>query len=143
MRLTKIQMEEAVVLFEEDIGHSGNDYTQKILAASDLRHIEVAELEQVILDGLNNGLYTNEETRISAYWALSKRYNQELIPAFKKWLKTEIDLKDHNAVYQLLIALDNLEEPVFNADRKGGSGAHETELNFRDGRDYLEKYGIS
>lgn len=44
-----------------------------------------------------------------------------------------------NAVYQLLIALGNMGEPVFNKDREGGSAIYETELNLKDAREYLRK----
>jgi hypothetical protein len=42
------------------------------------------------------------------------------------------------AVFQILIGLDRLDEPVFNENRTG-QGADETELNIRDAKQYLKK----
>ena len=81
----------------------------------------------------------DEGSRAVAYWALSKRYDKALIPDFKNWLKIELASKDKTAVYQILIALDNVDEPVFGKDRDGGYAAHETTLNIRDAENYLKK----
>jgi hypothetical protein len=50
----------------------------------------------------------------------------------------EYERQDSAPVYQLMIALDNLGENIFNKDRKGGSSSFEIDLNMRDAKKYLE-----
>lgn len=61
-----------------------------------------------------------------------------MIPNFKKWLKIELENENSDTVYQLMIALGDLEKPIFNSDRNGSSAFNETELNLRDANKYLE-----
>ncbi|WP_412560842.1 hypothetical protein [Winogradskyella sp. MIT101101] len=139
MKLTNDQFEEVAYIFEKANGNSHSDYEKGIISASELTKFKPTELEQIIVDGLEKSIYDGSTDRISAYWALGKRFNRNLIPLFKKWLQKEFDLKDPQAVYQLLISLGNMEEPVFNPDRDGGSASWETELNLRDAKAYLNK----
>ena len=94
------------------------------------------ELEKIIVDGLNSGIYKNEDERVSGYWSLSKIGNRNLIAEYKKWLRTELENENGIAVFQILVGLDRLDEPAFNENRTG-RGADETELNLRDGKEYL------
>lgn len=139
MKLTNDQLEEAAYIFEKVNGNSHSDFENRIIAESNLTRFNPPELERIIFEGLENGIYDGLADRISAYWALGKRFNRDLIPYFKKWLQKESDLNDQQAVYQLLIALGNMGEPVFNSDREGGSASWETELNMRDAKKYLKK----
>lgn len=137
MELTIDQMEEAAFIFEKENGNAGDDYSRKVLAESILIKYNVDHLEKIIVDGLNDNIYINSDLRVSAYWALSKRFNRNLIASFKGWLKSELDEGNGAAIYQILIALDNMGEPVFNVDRKGGSSVYEIDLNVRDTKTYL------
>lgn len=137
MKLTIHQFEALAYIFEGEHGNAKTVYENEIIAESGLSKYEPKLLEKEVVDGLNSGLYANSTDRISAYWALGKRFNEELIPFFQKWLRIELELNDAQAVYQLLISLSNMEEPVFNPDRDGGSAASETELNLRDAAKYL------
>lgn len=139
MKLTNDQLEGAAYIFEKAHGNRKTDYEEEMIMASSLTDLSPGDLEKVIVDGLNTGVYEDSFERVSAYWALSKRFNKDLIPAFKNWLKKELVLADPRTVYQLLIALGNIGEPVFNPDREGGSSVMETELNLRDATDYLTK----
>jgi hypothetical protein len=139
MKLTNDQFEALAYIFEKENGNTKSDYEMKIIAESGLTEFKVETLEKNVVEGLDNGIYDNTVDRLSAYWALGKKFNRNLIPSFKKWLRKEFDLNDAQAVYQLLISLGNMEEPVFNPDRDGGSLALEAELNMRDARDYLNK----
>ena len=141
MKLTNDQFEASAYIFEKANGNKKSKYEEEVIAEFGLNNIEPTELKTVIVDGLNNGLYSDLEDRISAYWSLSKIHDMDLIPEFKKWLKIELDKQDPNGVYQLLIALGNMGEPVFNKDRDGGSAYYETELNLRDAKAYLQKFG--
>ena len=139
MKLTNDQFEAVVFIFEKANGNLKTDYEDQMISESGLSDFEPVTLEKIIVDGLNNGIYNGSSDRISAYWALGKRFNGELIPVFRKWLKQELHFNESYAVYQLLIALGNMEEPAFNPDRDGSSAYSETELNMRDAADYLKK----
>ena len=94
------------------------------------------ELEQIIVDGLNSGIYKNEDERVSGYWSLSKIGNRNLIAEYKKWLRTELENENGIAVFQILVGLDRLDEPAFHKKRTG-QAVDETELNFRNAKNYL------
>ncbi|HEX9825446.1 MAG TPA: hypothetical protein VGA80_02525 [Flavobacteriaceae bacterium] len=138
MKLTQDQFLEAGFIFEKANGNSHSDFEKKIIAESELTKFRPTELEQIIVNGLNSGIYKNEAERVSGYWALSKITNLNLISDFKKWLRTELENENGIAIFQLLIALDRLEEPAFN-EKRTGRGADETELNIRDAKEYLNK----
>lgn len=113
-----------------------------MLAESNLTTYNFDHLEKIIVDGLNKTIDTSSDLRICAYWALSKRFNRNLIPSFKGWLKSELDEGNSAAIYQILIALGKMGEPVFNVDREGGSSVYEIDLNVRDAKTYLTSDNI-
>jgi hypothetical protein len=86
-----------------------------------------------IWDALDAGL--TEELRGTAYWALGKRCRQEDKSRFVAALEREIT-RSHSTCYQILIALDNLGEPVF-APERSGSSVLEAEQNIADAKRYL------
>src|SRR5690606_35769263 len=138
MKLTNHQFTESAFIFEKANGYSHSDFEKKIIAESELTKFKPTELEQIIVSGLNSGIYKNEDERVSGYWALSKIGNRNLILDLKKWLRTELENENAIAIFQLLIALDRLEEPVFNPKRTG-QGVDEAELNIIDAKQYLNK----
>ena len=139
MIFTDSQFEALAYIFEQANGNKKDDYELKVISESGLSDLKADQLEQHVVDGLDKGLYNEIADRISAYWVLGKRFNRNLIPLFRKWLRNEVEQKNDQAVYQLLISLSNLEEPVFNSDRDGGSASGEKELNMRDASNYLKK----
>ena len=139
MKLNQDQFEALTYIFERENGNIKSEYENEIIKESGIGGLDPNALEKIVVDGINNGTYINSSEKISAYWSLGKRYNKNLIPNLRKWLTDEIKLNDLQAVYQILISLGNMDEPVFNSDRKGGSAFYETELNLRDAKDYLEK----
>ena len=138
MKLTKDQFLEAGFIFEKANGNSHSDFEKKVIAESELTKLKPTELEKIIVDGLNSDLYKNDDERVSAYWALSKSNNRNLISDFKNWLRIEVENQNENMLFQLLVALDRFDEPAFNEIRTG-RGADETELNLRDAKEYLNK----
>ena len=138
MKLTKDQFLEAGFIFEKANGNSHSEFEKKIIAESELTQYKPTELEQIIVNGLNSGIYTNVDERISGYWSLSKIGNRNLIAEYKKWLRNELANENGIAVFQILIGLDRLDEPAFN-EKRTGRGADETELNLRDAKKYLNK----
>jgi hypothetical protein len=76
-----------------------------------------------------------EELRGSAYWALGKRYCREDKKRFVAALQREIP-RSSSVTYQIMIALENLDEPVFAPGRSGAS-ILEAEQNISDAKRYL------
>jgi len=138
MKLTKDQFLEAGFIFEKANGNSHSDFEKKIIAESELTQYKPTELERIIVDGLNSGIYKNEDERVSGYWSLSKSNNRNLILEFRKWLITELKIENGIGVFQLLVALDRFDEPAFDKNRNS-RGNDETELNIRDAKEYLNK----
>ncbi|PIA77421.1 hypothetical protein BFR04_08210 [Gaetbulibacter sp. 4G1] len=138
MKLTNEQFTEVAFIFEKENGNSHSNFEKEIIAKSKLTEYRTTELEKIIVDGLNSGIYKTEEERVSGYWSLSKIGNRNLITDFKKWLVTELENENGIAIFQILIALNRLDEPAFNKNRTG-QGVDETELNIRDAKQYLKK----
>ena len=136
MKLTNDQFEEAAYIFEKANGNSHSDYEKKIIAESELKDMSIDKLEKIIVDGLNSNIYKTESQRTSAYWSLSKIGNHNLISDFKYWLELELKNDQKTTIFQILIALENLGEPVFH-DKRTGRAADEIELNIRDAKNYL------
>ena len=138
MKLTNDQFTEVAFIFEKENGNFHSDFEKNIIAESVLTKYKTTELEKIIVIGLNSGIYENEDERVSAYWSLSKIGNRNLIADFKKWLLNELENENGIAIFQILIALDRLDEPAFNKNRTG-QAFDETELNIRDAKNYLKK----
>ena len=136
MKLTELQLEAAGYLFEKANGNKHDNSLEKIIHESGLEVYDITILEKIIVNGINSEIYNELQIRTSAYWALSKRFNNELIPSFKKWLKMEIEKNNTSPIFQIMIALDNLEESIFNKDRTGYA-FDEIELNLKDAKTYL------
>ena len=140
IKLTNEQFTEAAFIFEKANRNSHSGYEKGKIAESDLTNYEPTELEQIIVNGLNSEIYETESERVSGYWALSKNGNRNLVSDFKKWLRTELQCENGIAIFQILVALDRLEEPAFHKNRNGRA-VDETELNIRDAKQYLTKNG--
>jgi|GEM_PF-4326175 len=95
-------------------------------------------LQNDLVNALNDNAPEDAEARRLAYWALSKRADAALIPSFRNWLSQELKGNDAQAIFQLMIGLDNLEEPIFDVSRSGYA-SFEEELNRRDASRYLNQ----
>ena len=95
-------------------------------------------LQQQLMDAIDQGLLEDVEANRLAYWALSKRFDPSLVPAYRRWLSKALEQEDEQAIFQLMIGLDNLEEPVFGTDRSGYASFEEA-LNRRDATRYLNQ----
>ncbi len=89
-------------------------------------------LKEAILEDLDGG----SSYRISAYFSLGKKFDRSLIPFLQERLKVEVT-RDLDATYQIMIGLDNLEEPIFSATRDGSHSVFDQELNRQDAEAYL------
>lgn len=139
MEIAKEQFDALAYIFEKNNGNELGQYENRIIAESGLKELPIPELVTAIIENLHTDCAEDDSYRTSAYWALSKRFDKKLIPFFQAWLRRELSVTGMPAVFQLLIALDNLAEPVFGEDRNGSYGGHEVALNVRDAETYLDK----
>ena len=141
MKIKEDQFDAIAYIFELNNGNVLDDYEYKVIDKSGFKDIPADVLTDAILDNLNDDHSMDTTYRILAYWALSKRFDTNLLPFFRDKLKLELSIDGIPAVFQLLIALDNLDQPVFGDDRDGSFSADDTELNIRDAKAYLENRG--
>ncbi|MCP4290781.1 MAG: hypothetical protein GY780_02980 [bacterium] len=139
MKINKDQFEALAYIFEKNNGNTLGPFENKVIDESGLKDTPVQILADAIVDNLSEDYSEDISFRSEAYWALSKRFDNTLIPFFRARLKNELSVPGVPAVFQLMIALDNINEPVFGKDRDGSYAAHDVELNIRDARVYLKK----
>ncbi|MCP4188693.1 MAG: hypothetical protein GY763_13905 [Gammaproteobacteria bacterium] len=137
MKLEKDQFDAIAYIFETANGNTLDNFENGIIDASGLKDIPPQELVDAILDIFSEVNPDNAEYRLSCYWALSKRFDKNLLSFFRKQLKFELEVEGAPGVFQLLIALDNLTEPAFGVDRNGSYAGIDSELNIRDAKAYL------
>lgn len=94
------------------------------LVARELRYLITAEYKG------------DSRDRQQAYWALGKKLDHDLIPFFRDQLRLEVR-RDMIAAYQIMIALQDIDEATFDPSRSGYS-LDEYELNRQDAERYLE-----
>lgn len=136
MRIPEDAIPAAAFVFERELGR-------------ELSEFETSEIARHGLDGISPDLLARElcsliqmeskgdcRDRQQSYWALGKRHDRALLPFFREQLGLELQ-RDLFAVYQILIALDNLSEPCFSADRQEQYSADDYDLNRRDAEAYL------
>ncbi|RXG29142.1 hypothetical protein [Leeuwenhoekiella marinoflava] len=67
MYLNIDQVEEAAFIFERYNGVGHGDYENDLIATFELNCYQPAELEQLIVNGVNSGLYRNDEERVGVF----------------------------------------------------------------------------
>ncbi len=125
----------AAFKFEHERGVALDDHDHALIAWAGFDQVPIVDIVSQLLASIETVLRP-AGVKCTGYWALGKLYSDELLPFFRQALAVEIN-DDREAVYQLLIALDNLNEPVFGADRSGSYSSSETDLNLRDAHNYL------
>ena len=70
-----------------------------------------------------------------AYWVLGTKRDEKLVPFFLQQLRIELT-RDMNCAYQIMIALEDVDEEVFSDERSSYS-FDEDDLNRRDAVAYL------
>ena len=93
------------------------------------------ELAEAIRDTITSGS-ADAAYRQSGYFALGKKCDDDLMPFFRERLQIELEAREAEACFQLMVALDNLDEDVFDPKRDEPSAA-ERDPNERDARAYL------
>jgi len=137
MKLSEDNLLDIAIIFEQANGNTLNDNDAMLVKNSGFDRYQPKELEELIASSIDDA---EPEYRSKAYWVLGKRFNINLVPSFNKWLEMELNNKNSDLVYQILIALDNLELPAFGTDRDGSYSVQESDLNLRDARLYLENH---
>jgi hypothetical protein len=133
------QFDAIAYIFETANGNTPGDYENRVIDASGIKDTPPQELVDDILSSFREGNPDDIEYRLSAYWALSKRFDKNLLPFFRKQLEVEIEVEEAPGVFQLLIAIDNLAEPAFGTDRNGSFSGFDSDLNIRDAKAYLKR----
>lgn len=136
MRFPPEQVHAAAFLFEKENGNVLGNYEEGVVADSKLEGRDPRELKKELIESVTFPTELNEQDRTPVYWVLSKTFDSELIEWWTSQLRKEVE-DETGCVFQILIALDNLEEPVFGKGRSSRSIC-ETELNLRDARNYLD-----
>lgn len=140
MKITQDQFEALAYIFEKNNGNALGMFENRVIDESGLKDTPVQILADAIVETLSEDYSEEISFRSEAYWALSKRFDKTLIPFFQARLEKELAIPGVPAVFQLLIALDNLTEPVFGTDRDASYAGHDVELNIRDAKAYLAKH---
>ena len=133
------QFDAIAYIFETANGNTPGDFENRVIDASGFKDTPPQELVDDILSSFREGNPDDIEYRLSAYWALSKRFDKNLLPFFRKQLEVEIEVEEAPGVFQLLIAIDNLAEPAFGTDRNGSFSGFDSDLNIRDAKTYLKR----
>jgi hypothetical protein len=97
-------------------------------------------LKNLLIELISADDGVDDNTRSSAYWALGKSFDMDLRTFFCQQLRIEVE-RDIDATYQIMIALDNLSEPVFGAYRRGSYSSLDHDKNRTDAVAYLSTLG--
>lgn len=136
MKFNQEQFTAIAFIFERENGNLLGEFELETIYDSTIGNVKAEELEKIICNGLEEKLYGENELRISSYWALSKRFNPELLKYFRKWLQYEVDNENSATTFQLMIAIDKLDDAIFSKERTGRS-FDEIEMNMLDAKKYL------
>jgi hypothetical protein len=137
MRIPEAAIMAVASLFTEANGNPLNSYEKNEIDLYNLAGVN----PEVLADALQKAILEDSEDgssyRISAYFCLGKKFDRSLLPFFQERLKVEL-MRDLDASYQIMIGLDNLEEPIFSPRRDGSYSIFEQELNRQDAVAYLK-----
>ena len=126
----------AAYLFERANGDTLDETRLAELKRHGIENIDPDVVARELKFAVDRDHKSDSTYRYQAYWALGKKHDATLIPYFRDWLSLEVR-RDLLATYQILIALDNLNESVFSSARDGYS-YDEYELNQIDALSYLD-----
>ena len=133
--------EEAIVAaadrFAREKGHPVDEFEASEIQRFGLDDCDLEQLATFLKQMIVEDDWSEEGFRASAYWALGKKYDAELLAFFRKQLAIEVQ-RDLGSTFQILIALDNLDEAVFSKSRNGQFSVLDEELNKLDAKAYLE-----
>ena len=124
----------AAFRFDAARGVRHSDFETEIITELELDTIAPDDLAHTLWGWLG-GEGADSSLRSSAYWALGKRRDPRDIAPLVAALRRELP-RDADSVYQILIALENLGEPVFPPEQRGRS-SRDHESNRAAAQHYL------
>jgi len=130
--MDKNTIEAAAYLFEQANGNVLDDYEKKLLADTGLENALTEDIVSKLIEFVEQAKPTESQVGY-AIWALGKRFDPDLKKFFFSWLKRALD-SNPNALWQTIIALDNLEEDIL----PGGGSVHDEERNRQLAEEYLK-----
>lgn len=137
MEFDEANLAAAAFLFERGRGVPLEKSQLDEIERAGLAEIDPSILADQIATHLRTSPNVAPNDRASAYWALGKKHDRHLIPFFREALTKEVNC-DICVAYQIMIALDNLGEPVFEPSRTSRS-FDEDVLNKRDAMKYIKR----
>ena len=117
---TLSQLEAVAYRFEMAGGRSLDQSESDCVMASGFQSVELLILADRICGWLDSSPDLTSDFRSPAFWALGKSYDSRLVDFFRRHLAREIE-RDMTVAYQIMIALDNLDEPVWPPDKQSFS----------------------
>lgn len=139
MRFPKDEILAAAFLFERARGNEMGEHELDEIRRLGLGDSDPDLIAKEMVDSVTREEASDPAYRSSVYWALGKRIDRALVPFFKERLALEMK-QDLEAAYQIMIALDHLEEPVFSPARSSYS-VIDHDLNRADAEAYLNNAG--
>jgi hypothetical protein len=114
----------AAYVFESANGNVLGPEELSAVKAAGLQNADPAQLAEGIRDALEAGSPPGARYRATAFWALGKRFDPSLRDFFRRHLAAEVN-RDGHIVYQIMIALEHLGEPVWPAEQSSCSSAED------------------
>jgi hypothetical protein len=135
MQFSKELVMAAALVFEAANGRRLESCERSEIRDHGLTNVDASELSRALVDMIESDSEDVVGDRGAVYWALGKRFDQALLPFFRKQLGVELQ-RSMDAAYQIMIALDNLNEPIF-AEERSSYSFDAYDLNRRDADRYL------
>ena len=133
MKITNDSLMAAMYLFEKENGNELDQSSIRDIQKEGLADANPHDLVNSIISYLDSA--TDDDPLLgTAIFALGKLYDSSLKGLFVEMLRRSLDNNPH-ALYQTLVALDNLEQNVL----PGGGSFNEYERNKRLAKDYLKR----
>ncbi len=137
MRFPENAIAAVAFLFEANNGRKLSDLELDEVRHHELENSDPNKLADILKSCVQDDRSSDATYRQQIYWALGKKYDHNLLSFFRKRLSIELQ-RDMEAAYQIMIALDNLDEPVFSEQREDYA-ITEYQQNKADAEKYLAR----
>ena len=116
MRIPEEAIPALAFLFEREAGNGIAQVEIDEIEKHGFSDIDPNRVKKSLLREMANTVQApNSRYRNRGYWALGKLRDSDLLPFFRESLKQELN-RDIESAYQIMIALDNLDEQIFSRD---------------------------
>ena len=139
MLLTQDYITAAAFLFEQARGYPHDEYETAMIQSQGLDLADPNLIAKELVDAVKSSS-CDVLIRGPVYWALGKRYDETLLEFFRSSLRFE-SASGTEAAWEVMIALRNLGEPIFDETRSG-YGCDEEDMNRADALRYLQQINI-